>query len=164
MAAIVLPIRLTKPKCAEITARMAFGAALVMTLVMALLPHPPKLAIDGLGDKFEHSLAFVALTGLAWMSFPRARLSRIGERLSFLGALIEVLQAIPSLHRDCDIFDWLTDTAAIVVVLVIIGACRRHRRAQKIGIARAKVERAVPSASAGCSDACGIGRSTDWPS
>jgi hypothetical protein len=57
------------------------------------------------------------------MSFPRAQLSRIGERLSFLGALIEVLQAIPSLHRDCDIFDWMTDTAAIVVVLVIVGAC-----------------------------------------
>jgi|SRR5579859_2155197 len=125
MAAIVLSARLTKPKRAEIAARMAFGAALVITLMMALLPHPPKLPIDSLGDKFEHSLAFVVLTVLAWMSFPRARLSRIGERLSFLGALIEVLQAIPSLHRDCDIFDWMTDTAAIVVVLVIVGACRR---------------------------------------
>lgn len=125
MAAIGLPARFTKPTRTEIAAKVAFGAALVITLAMALLPHPPKLPIDSLGDKFEHSLAFVALTMLAWKSFPGASLWRIGERLSFLGALIEVLQAIPALHRDCDIFDWMTDTAAIIVVLVIVGACRR---------------------------------------
>ena len=46
-------------------------------------------------------------------SFLVAYAVRIGERLSFLGALIEVLQAIPELHRDCDIRDWIADTAAI---------------------------------------------------
>jgi hypothetical protein len=111
-----------------ITARSAFAGALVVTLVMALLPQPPKLPIDSWGDKAEHSLAFVTLTILACASFPRAPLVRIGERLSFLGALIEILQAMPAIHRDCDIYDWMTDTLAIIVVLAIVAASRAIRQ------------------------------------
>ncbi len=107
-----------------LVARLAFLVALIVTLIMALLPHPPKLAIDSWGDKFEHSLAFATLTILSCASFPRMPLLRIGERLSFLGALIEVLQAMPSIHRDCDIFDWMTDTGAIAIFLVIIAVAR----------------------------------------
>jgi hypothetical protein len=109
-------------------ARACFCIAVCVTLYMALEPKPPHLFIDSLGDKFEHSLAFVTLTILACVAFPKARLPRIGERLSFLGALIEVLQATPSLHRDCDIFDWLTDTAAIIVVLAAVTIHRRGGR------------------------------------
>lgn len=107
--------------------RALFFVALCTTLYMALQPHPPKLALDGWGDKFEHSLAFVTLTILSVASFPSAKLLRVGERLSFLGALIEVVQSIPVLHRDCDILDWLTDTAAIAAMLVLIGLVRWHR-------------------------------------
>ena len=64
---------------------------------------------------------------LAALSYPTARLFRIGERLSFLGALIEVLQSIPSLHRDCDIGDWIADTIAIAVVVAIIALVRQSR-------------------------------------
>ena len=52
-------------------------------------------------------------------------LSRMGERLSFLGAMIEVTQSIPALHRDCDIMDWVIDTAAILVTLVAVWAYRQ---------------------------------------
>jgi hypothetical protein len=104
---------------------VALAVALVMTLYMALSPHPPSLAIDSLGDKFEHTLAFVVLTILACAAYPAGSLLRIGERLSFLGALIEVLQSIPALHRDCDIFDWMTDTLAISVVLLIVAMWRK---------------------------------------
>ena len=44
-------------------------------------------------------------------------LPRVAERLSFLGALIEVAQSIPMLGRDCDIRDWFADTAAVLVVV-----------------------------------------------
>ncbi len=111
-----------------LAARACFFLALAFTLVMALLPHPPKLVIDSLGDRFEHSLAFATLALLACTGFPRAELLRIGERLSFLGALIEVLQSIPALHRDCDILDWVTDTIAIAVVVIIVAQIRRARR------------------------------------
>ena len=112
-------------KSVVLGARTCLIAAIGFTLFMAFEPHPPALPIDSWGDKFEHSLAFVVLTVLACASFPKAGLLRIGERLSFLGALIEVVQSIPALHRDCDILDWVTDTAAIAVVLIVVLVFRR---------------------------------------
>ena len=37
-----------------------------------------------------------------------------------MGALIEVFQAIPALHRDCDWRDWLADTLAVAGVLLVL--------------------------------------------
>ena len=110
--------------------RLVLVAAVVFAVTMALIPKPPHVPIDQFGDKFEHMLAFATIALLAAFSYPTARLFRIGERLSFLGALIEVLQSIPSLHRDCDIHDWIADTLAITVVLLIVWAVRRQRGAR----------------------------------
>ncbi|MEN2789376.1 hypothetical protein ABC974_07060 [Sphingomonas oligophenolica] len=104
-----------------------FWCALTGALVMALLPHPPHLPIDRFGDKFEHSLAFSVMTLLGVLAYPAMPLFRLGERLSFLGAIIEVMQSIPSLHRDCDIRDWFADTIAVVVMLGIVGLVRQRR-------------------------------------
>jgi len=106
---------------------VAFWLALAFAVTMALLPHPPALPIDSLGDKFEHSLAFATLTVLGTFAFPAMPRWRLAERLSFLGALIEVVQSVPALHRDCDIRDWIADTLAIVVTTVLIGLLRRSR-------------------------------------
>jgi hypothetical protein len=105
-------------------ARALFLVALAFTLYMALLPHPPKLPIDTWGDKAEHSLAFVTLSLLAFFALPDEHPLRLGEHLSFIGALIEVVQAIPALHRDCDILDWATDTAAIALTLFLLQLVR----------------------------------------
>jgi len=110
--------------------RIALIGAVVFAVTMALLPKPPHMPIDQFGDKFGHMLAFATMALLAALSFPTARLFRIGERLSFLGAMIEVLQSIPSLHRDCDIRDWIADTLAITVVLLIVWSVRRGRGAR----------------------------------
>jgi VanZ family protein len=104
--------------------RLALFAALVFAVTMALLPKPPHMPIDRFGDKFEHMIAFATLAGLAAIAYPRMRLFRIGERLSFLGALVEVLQSIPSLHRDCDIRDWVADTIAVTAVLAVVAVIR----------------------------------------
>ncbi|MDQ2877477.1 MAG: hypothetical protein M3R41_00170 [Pseudomonadota bacterium] len=111
-----------------IFAQLAFWAALAFAVTMALLPHPPATPLDPYGDKVEHMAAFATLAFLGVFAFPAAALARIGERLSFLGALIEVVQSIPALHRDCDIRDWLADTAAIIVALLVVAAIRRARR------------------------------------
>lgn len=103
--------------------RLAFWGAMAFAVAMALLPHPPVTLSNN--DKYQHMLAFGTMTILAAAGYPHAELLRIGERLSFLGALIEVLQSIPSLHRDCDIMDWVADTFVIIVVLLIIAAWRR---------------------------------------
>lgn len=106
-------------------ALLLFWLALVLAVTMALLPHPPHTPIDRFGDTIEHMLAFATLAALATQAFPRAPLFRIGERLSFLGALIEVLQSIPALHRDCDIRDWIADTLAIAAVLATMALARK---------------------------------------
>lgn len=111
--------------------RILFALAVVIALVFALLPKPPHLPIDTLGDKFEHSLGFAVLALLAAGGFPGVPLTRIGERLSFLGALIEVLQSIPAVHRDCDILDWVTDTTAIIVTLLLVTAWRGRAAVRK---------------------------------
>jgi VanZ family protein len=110
-------------------ARIIFWAAMAFALYMALSPAPPDI-IDT-NDKVQHMLAFATLTIFAVIGFPKMELLRIGERLSFLGALIEVAQSIPALHRDCDITDWIADTVAIVIVLLITLAIRRDRSAQE---------------------------------
>ena len=103
--------------------RIAFWAALVFAITIALLPHPPSIPLH---DKNQHMLAFGALTVFAVAGHPNAELLRIGERLSFVGALIEVLQSIPRLHRDCDIFDWMADTMVIAAVLIVVALWRRR--------------------------------------
>ncbi|WP_419807477.1 hypothetical protein [Sphingomonas sp.] len=90
---------------------------------MALLPHPPQ-PLGHLGDKYQHMLAFGTLTVLAAAGWPKGSLLRTGEHLSFAGALIEVLQAIPALGRDCDIFDWIADTSVIAGVLLVVHVYR----------------------------------------
>jgi VanZ family protein len=98
--------------------RVAFWTALLGAVVMAALPHPPT-TIE-IGDKYQHMLAFGTLAVLAILAYPATPLGRIAERLSFLGAMIEVVQSIPALHRDCDILDWVADTAVVLAVVAMV--------------------------------------------
>ncbi len=99
--------------------RVLFWLAFVFAVIMAVLPKPPELPINRFGDKFAHMLAFGTLAGLAAFGFPPELRWRVAERLSFLGALIEMVQGIPALHRDTDIGDWIADTIAILVIMGI---------------------------------------------
>jgi hypothetical protein len=112
----------------RVIARVVLFAAILFAVTMALLPHPPHTPFEH-HDKFQHMGAFTTIAVLAAWSYPDAPLFRIGERLSFLGALIEVLQAMPAIHRDCDIRDWIADTLAVAVVLSITALYRRRRDA-----------------------------------
>lgn len=106
-------------------ARLAFWPALLFALVMAILPKPPELPTDDLGDKFQHMLAFFTLTVLAGTGWPRGSLVRAALWLSLVGVGIEVVQAIPALHRDSDWRDWVADSGAIVVAVVPVLVFRR---------------------------------------
>ncbi|MBS0253958.1 MAG: VanZ family protein [Proteobacteria bacterium] len=103
----------------ELRSRALFYLAAAFATLMALLPRPPALPLDWLGDKIHHMTAFVVLTWLACWGFHGARDRLIFERLAFFGAMIELVQSIPMLHRDCDIRDWLADALGIVLVLVL---------------------------------------------
>lgn len=100
--------------------RVLFVIACLVGVAYALMPKPPTLPTHQWGDKFEHMLGFAVLAFLAALAFPRMSRWRVIERLSFLGALIEVAQSIPGLGRDCDIRDWIADTVAVIVVIGVV--------------------------------------------
>ncbi len=86
---------------------------------MAVLPHPPELPGDP-SDKLQHIVAFLVLAVLGWLAYPNTRKRKLLLGLMAFGALIEIVQTIPSLHRDSDPLDWLVDTGAAFTVFVII--------------------------------------------
>jgi VanZ family protein len=108
------------------TARAVFWAAACFAFVMAVLPHPPQVPGEP-NDKVQHIVAFATLSLLGSFAYPRTALLRLLAGLSLFGAFIEVVQAIPVLHRDTDVLDWLADTVAVVVMLLIVR--RRRSRA-----------------------------------
>ncbi|MES2136878.1 MAG: hypothetical protein V4502_07455 [Pseudomonadota bacterium] len=108
-------------------ARGLFWAAALFAFVMAVLPHPPQIPGHP-EDKVQHIAAFVTLAAIGVWAYPRARFTRLLVALSLFGAAIELVQAIPALHRDSDIVDWLADTVAAGVVLLAIAWWRRRAR------------------------------------
>ena len=99
--------------------RPLFWLLACFSLVMALLPKPPSTPIDQFGDKFAHMLAFAVLTVVARLAWPRTPIWIAALLLSLYGAAIELLQTIPALHRDSDPRDWVADTGAIALALLL---------------------------------------------
>src|SRR4051794_18992167 len=99
--------------------RRLFWAAAAFAFVVAGLPHPPRLPGEP-NDKVQHIIAFATLALLASWAYSRATPLRLLVRLSLFGALIELVQAIPALHRDSDVIDWAADTVAVAVVLLLV--------------------------------------------
>ena len=101
------------------SARSIFWAAACFAFAMAVLPHPPEVPGHP-SDKVQHIAAFATLALLGSVAYPRAALTKLLLWLSLFGAFIEVVQAIPALHRDSDVLDWLADTAAVGAVLLLV--------------------------------------------
>lgn len=111
------------------TFRLAFYLVAAGSAVSALLPSPAFEAGFAYADKLQHFAVFAVLAGLALFGFPQAPKRLIVERLSFFGAAIEVLQSIPALHRDCDVFDWATDTLGAAIAVLLLARLVAARRA-----------------------------------
>lgn len=103
-------------------ARLIFLATLIGVLYFAWMPAPPTLLKS---DKSQHMLAFAVLTILFHMAWPRWNWRASLLWFGLLGALIEVVQAIPALHRDCDIKDWFADMAAVLGALAVVAVVDR---------------------------------------
>ena len=106
--------------------RSLFWSAATFAFVMAVLPHPPQVPGDP-SDKVQHIVAFACLALLGSMAYPRLDAAKLVLGLSAFGAVIELVQLIPRLHRDSDALDWLADTAAVVAMVLAIRGWRRLR-------------------------------------
>jgi len=106
--------------------RWLFWGAAIFTFVMAALPHPPHIPTSP-PDKVQHVIAFTTLGLLAGWAYARTSPWRLAALLSLYGALIELVQAIPALHRDSEWVDWLADTLAAGVALMLVSWWRARR-------------------------------------
>ena len=109
--------------------RLLFWAAMLFAFVMAILPHPPEIPGEP-SDKVQHVAAFATLGLLGTWAYVRSSFLQMLGGLSLFGAFIEVVQAIPALHRDSDIKDWIADTLACGIVLLIVHWVRTRARAE----------------------------------
>lgn len=115
--------------------RLAFWAAAAFAFVMAVLPQPPRMPGDP-PDKILHILAFAVLAALAAPAYARTRTVWLLAGLSAFGALIEIVQTVPRLHRDGDPVDWAADTASAGVVLLAVALVRAWRGSARHPIGR----------------------------
>lgn len=107
-------------------AQAAFWAALVFAFYEAVIPPAEAWALFP-WDKAEHFAAFFVLMTLAMAGFIRQPLWLLAGALAGFGAVIEVAQALPAIHRDCDFWDWVADAAAILAALAPVLASRLRR-------------------------------------
>jgi hypothetical protein len=107
------------------SARTIFWSAVAFAFVMAVLPQPPEVPGEP-NDKVQHMVAFATLAATGSFAYPRLGLLRLLTGLSLFGAFIEPVQAIPVLHRDSELLDWVADTVAAGVVLLIVRLWRER--------------------------------------
>jgi len=106
--------------------RFLFWSAALFAFVMAALPQPPQVP-GAPSDKMLHIVAFACLALLGSAAYPRLSSLKLVIGLSAFGGLIELVQLIPSLHRDTELLDWVADTAAVAAIVLAIHVWRRSR-------------------------------------
>lgn len=89
-----------------------FLAATAFTLYAALAPGDDTQGLIP-WDKAKHFIVFYGLTFLAAVALPRSRWWKIAVVLLGFGIGIEILQGLPIVGRDADIFDVVADTLGI---------------------------------------------------
>ena len=112
--------------------RTTFWTAAAFAFVMAVLPHPPQLP-GAPSDKVQHIAAFLVLGALASFAWPRTSPVYLATALSLFGAVIELVQLIPTLNRDGDPIDWIADTAAAGLMLIFLHWLRAWWRRRAAG-------------------------------
>ncbi|HET9160546.1 MAG TPA: hypothetical protein VFN88_08035 [Caulobacteraceae bacterium] len=112
--------------------RWVFWALALAVLVATCAPIPEPSGPQG-SDKYEHFAAFYALALAAAVAYPRSPLWLTALLVSAYGGLIELIQALPFVHRDCNLYDFLADAAGAVAATapLYVSGLRARGRADK---------------------------------
>ena len=97
---------------------IAFWLAAAFAYVQAILPAGEAVNLSW-WDKLNHMIAFFTITFLARAAYPRLSVPWMFGLLAAFGAMIELSQAVPLVHRDAEWDDWFADCAAILAGLVV---------------------------------------------
>ena len=102
--------------------RILFWIALLVAYTAAIIPGDPHIVMLGPRietivpvDKSDHLITFATLAVLGRLGWSRGRWIWVALGLIGFGALMELTQAIPQLHRDATMGDWLTDIVAVLL-------------------------------------------------
>lgn len=103
-------------------------AALACAIVLAWLAFRPATGVDqGLPwDKANHALAFLVLTvltGRGWPDLSRGLLILI---MLAAGVGIELVQGLPQIGRDADVWDVVADAVGVAAGLAVLAGLRRR--------------------------------------
>ena len=114
------------PKALLGLARLLLAAASLIIAYGAFAPagHAPSLMP---WDKAEHFSAFFGLMALSLVSFPKTPIWSLAAVLSAVGGLVELVQGLPMVHRDCDWKDWAADVLGLCAVIGIVIAAKVRR-------------------------------------
>lgn len=99
-------------------ARAGCWIAVAISYVAALLPQreAPHL---GASDKLDHMAAFLAISVLGRIGYPRPAWAMLLVAISAFGGLIELSQMLPAIGRDAEWGDWIADTVAAIAGLLV---------------------------------------------
>lgn len=110
-----------------IAARAALLGCAIITAVYAFAPPRSGMHLFP-WDKADHYASFFAIMAAAIVALPRLRLGWIALLVSAAGGGVELIQGLPSVGRDCDVWDWMTENAAIASVIGLVIAAELRRR------------------------------------
>ena len=90
---------------------------------------PVELAVgrieEHFSDKVQDFVAFACLGCVAIIGWGSSNAIVAIAGLSLLGGFVELLQGLLIVNRDCDIADWWTDNAAVLLSIAVSFPCRR---------------------------------------
>lgn len=88
---------------------------LFLIIVIAWLAFRPAAGADaGLPwDKANHALALAVLTGVSALGWPRLGFGRLAVIMLLGGIVIELVQGLPAVGRDADVWDVVADMVGV---------------------------------------------------
>lgn len=110
--------------------RGLFIAAVLVVFALTMMPLPEMTQVVSSQDKFEHAIAFFVLMLLGAGGWPE-RSGRVAVGLSAYGLMIEICQHTLTTNRFGDPWDWVADSAGVVLGWLLV------RRAVRGGVASA---------------------------
>lgn len=79
-------------------------------------------------DKANHAVAFLTWTLLAGCGWPRAGVARIAAVMLGLGIAIELIQWLPAIGRDADVWDVVADMVGFAMGWGVLAGLALRRR------------------------------------
>lgn len=108
--------------------RLFRAAALVVAAAMMWLAFTPSTGVDsGLGwDKANHCFGFLVLTVLTGCGWPGLSAARLAAIMLAAGIGIELVQGLPAVGRDADVWDVVADMAGFALGWAVLVVGRRR--------------------------------------